>query len=33
MFTAFKYNVILADYERQKRERIEDATPENERPF
>lgn len=29
----FKYNVILADYERQKRERIEDATPENERPF
>ncbi len=29
----FKYNAILADYERQKRERIEDATDESEKPF
>ncbi len=30
---AYKYNVILADYDRQKRERIEDATDESEKPF
>lgn len=29
----FKYNVVLADYDRQKRERIDDAIPENEKPF
>lgn len=29
----YKYVAVLADYERQKRERIEDATGENERPF
>ena len=30
---AYKYNVTLADYDRQKRERIEDATDESEKPF
>lgn len=29
----YKYNVVLADYDRQKRERIEDATDESEKPF
>ena len=29
----FKYNVVLADYDRQKRERIDDAIPEDEKPF
>ena len=29
----FKYNVVLADYDRQKRERIDDAVPEDEKPF
>ena len=29
----YKYNVVLADYDRQKRERIDDAIPEDEKPF
>lgn len=29
----FKYSVVLADYDRQKRERIDDAIPEDEKPF
>jgi predicted P-loop ATPase len=29
----YKYNVVLADYDRQKRERIEDAIDESEKPF
>jgi hypothetical protein len=29
----FRYNVVIADYDRQKRERIEDATDESEKPF
>lgn len=29
----FKYNAVLADYDRQKRERIDDAIPEDEKPF
>jgi hypothetical protein len=29
----FKYIAVLADYDRQKRERIEDATDESEKPF
>lgn len=29
----FKYNVVLADFDRQKRERIDDAIPEDEKPF